>query len=420
MQLFFYTLLLAGCAAPQSYKLMPTPILYVDTSLDPFAHLSDEHKTQRPHVYYATNRIVKGSAGNLSYSNEIDTNIHFGKAIIRMGEPGFSWDDIRRSSLSAVGSEAIPLYLEQIHKNGSIQQSTDLDLLDPQKKLKQFFNDINAELSRSVDKEIMLYVHGTKVNFANATILATEVEHFGGRDFVSLAFSWPSHQNILSYFLGVDVKRALESSEALTNVVALLAKNTIATKINILSYSAGGKVTSKALHELRNTYPDLDSKQLKEKFKIGSVVYACADVGIDVFLGRLTASSELADQVIITISDSDDVLEAAKRFMGGTDRTGTAKAEPLETAYITEKGFENVTIIDVSIGQEIRGFDISGHHYWYRHPWVSSDIIFLMRTDLPPHRRGLQASEYDDVWYLSPDYPQSVQEAVRTELGSQW
>ena len=64
MQFFLCTLLLAGCTAPQNYKLMPTPILYVDTSLDRFAHLSDEHKNQWPHVYYATNRIIQESAGS--------------------------------------------------------------------------------------------------------------------------------------------------------------------------------------------------------------------------------------------------------------------------------------------------------------------------------------------------------------------
>ncbi len=420
LYLLLLVLFTAGCSAPKSYDLMPTPILYVDTSLDPFAHLSDDLKSQRSQVYYATNRLAQNRTGEIAFSNSIDTNINFGKATIRMGEPGLSWDTIRQASLSTAQTEPIHLYLEKIDNSASIPQTRDIDLLDPEEKLQQFYSDINEELALSLDQEIMLYVHGTKVDFANATILASEVEHFGGRDFVSLAFSWPSHQNILSYFLGVDVKRARDSSQALTNIIALLAANTSAQKINILSYSAGGKVTSKALHELRSSFSALTPLQLKEKFRIGSVVYACADVGVDVFLGRLESSSDLADQVVITISDSDEVLEAAKKFMGGTDRAGTAQAEAIETEYIAEHGLDNVSIIDVSIGQVIRGFDISGHHYWYRHPWVSSDIIFLLRTDLPPDRRGLESSHLDDVWYLSPDYPESVQKAVEVELGSQW
>ena len=80
----------------------------------------------------------------------------------------------------------------------------------------------------------------------------------------------------------------------------------------------------------------------------------------------------------------------------------------------------NVEIIDVSYGQKVRGFNISGHHYWYRHPWMSSDIIFLMRTDLPPHRRGLSPTELEGIWYLSPDYPEKIQKAAEKELKGQW
>ena len=82
--------------------------------------------------------------------------------------------------------------------------------------------------------------------------------------------------------------------------------------------------------------------------------------------------------------------------------------------------FRNVEIIDVSAGKEERGFDIVGHHYWYRHPWMSSDIIFLMRTDLPPSRRGLSSSEVEGIWYLSSDYPEKIKRAAEIELDGQW
>jgi hypothetical protein len=111
------------------------------------------------------------------------------------------------------------------------------------------------------------------------------------------------------------------------------------------------------------------------------------------------------DQVVITVTDDDSALKAAERFMGGKVRAGEEKAEIIEEAFIINNELPNVEIIDVSYGQEVRGFDITGHHYWYRHPWMSSDIIFLMRTDLPPNRRGLSPTELEGIWYLSPDYP---------------
>ena len=77
-------------------------------------------------------------------------------------------------------------------------------------------------------------------------------------------------------------------------------------------------------------------------------------------------------------------------------------------------------IIDLSHGKEKRGFDINGHHYWYRHPWASSDIIFLLRQDLPAHQCGLEPSNLERVWYLSHDYPERVRQAAEKELEGQW
>ena len=187
---------------------------------------------------------------------------------------------------------------------------------------------INLELALSTDKEVMVYVHGTKVDFSNAVAL-TEVGHFSGRAFVGVAFAWPSHQNILSYLAGIDVRRALKSSSALQRTIKLLALHTDAERIHLLAYSAGGKIASKALHELGHTYADLDPQQRKEKLRIGSVVFAAADVDVDLFLEPIPAISELADQVVITVTDDDNALRAARtlftgRFLsGGIARRGT-------------------------------------------------------------------------------------------------
>ena len=95
--------------------------------------------------------------------------------------------------------------------------------LTPQ--LHEFVDAINSELAEAVDKEIMIYVHGTKVDFSNSLILTAEIDHFAGRDYIGLAFAWPSHQNILSYLLGTDVRRALDSSVIYHTLLDTLANN---------------------------------------------------------------------------------------------------------------------------------------------------------------------------------------------------
>ena len=418
--LFIACLSLASCAAPSTYHLMPVPVMFTDSSVDPFRHLPEELKKQRSTVYYATNRRPANLQSSEPYSNNVSSTLRFGNATIRMGDPQTSWQSLERESLSSHRSTALSISLESIVERAALPESYDESSGELPAQLHLFFKQINRELELVDDREILVYVHGTKVDFRNAAIMTSEVEHFGGRDFVSLAYAWPSHQNILSYVIGIDLQRANNSSGGLADVLTLLAHHTIAEKINILSYSAGCRVASKALDELKGRFAAYDEQELQKRLRIGTVIFAAADVEIDLFLERLIAASELADQVVITVSDKDNALQAARKYMGGPIRAGTEEAVMEEASYLLSKSLENVSIIDVSLGQETRGFDIVGHHYWYRHPWMSSDVIFVMRTDLPPARRGLQTAEPKGLWYLPAEYPARVKKAVQTELGTNW
>ena len=412
--------LFAGCTSHKTLTLMPTPVIYQNSSIDPFAHLTSAQKTIKTQVFYATNRAPKFSENRIGYGNTLDSIIHLGKATIRMGNPNSKWDDLYKSSLSDVQTKPIPLTLERTVELAVMPTKVIRSNKSLTPELQGFVDSINSELAEAVDKEIIVYVHGTKVDFANSTILTAEIDYFAGRDFVALAFAWPSHQNILFYLSGIDVRRALNSSAALQSLLVLLSEHTTAEHINILAYSAGGKVASKALYEMRQTFSDLDSSELRGKFRLGSMVFAAADVSVDVFLERIPAISELANQVVVTVTDDDNALKAAKLLMGGAFRAGSSEAERIEEAFIVSNNLSNVEIIDVSMGQNVRGFDIVGHHYWYRHPWMSSDIIFIMRTDLPPSLRGLSPAELEGIWYLSADYPEKIRKAAEVELEGQW
>jgi esterase/lipase superfamily enzyme len=414
--------LLASCAAKAPMTLMPTPVLYRNAVIDPFAHLDQTHRTTTSRVYFFTNRAARIEDGSTLYLNQMSDAQGFGQAVVRMGQPGFDWTSLVRQSLADLREIEVELSVAAVDPFGELPGrqaiSGSRQALAP--GLGDWLDQINADLDRAVDREILVYVHGAKVDFDNAAILTAEVDHFAGRDFVGVAFAWPSHQNILSYLVGTDVERARASSSALRNLLTLLARYTHAEHINLLSYSAGGRVTSKALSELRQRHPELTPEQLKSKYRLGAVVFAAADVELDVFLERLPEASELAQQVVITVADNDKALVAARRFMGGEARAGTADAEKQEIGFIAGHRLPNVEILDVSNGKEIRGFDIEGHHYWYRHPWTSSDVIFLMRTDLPPHQRGLSPAAQAGVWYLSTDYPERVIDAARTQLDGKW
>lgn len=62
----------------------------------------------------------------------------------------------------------------------------------------------------------------------------------------------------------------------------------------------------------------------------------------------------LAEQVVITVTDDDNVLKAALLFMLRRVRTGTAEAEIIEEAFFLRNDIKNVKIIDISAGKEER------------------------------------------------------------------
>lgn len=413
---------LVGCATTPEFVLMETPAIYHEAAVDPFAHLQDAERDTFVTVFYGTNRQPQDLEGNkLPYGNKQDEVLRLGKATLRFGDENFNWEDLYCASIAQERSDPVPITLENVDEMGSLHDTFrfgDEQALSTEQKA--FVSEINIQLAAAQDKEIMVYVHGTKVDFLNAVAMTAEVDHFSGRDFIGIAFDWPSHQNILYYLFGMDVSRAQNSSQALRAFLEFLARYTNAEQINLLSYSAGGRVASKALYELRSAYPELDKETLRERFRLGGVVFAAADVPMEAFKQRLPSISALADQVVVTVSGHDPALLAAEKYMGGGLRVGEETAEADEMAFAEASGITNFEVIDLSLNQEGRGFDIIGHHYWYRHPWASSDIVLLLRTNLPPHLRGLSSAELEGVFYMSPDYPEQVRKAIRKELGSSW
>ena len=414
-------LTLSGCAAPDSYPLMPAPVVYQNSTIDPFAHLSDAEKTTSMPIFFATTREPQASSTAAPYGNTPGDKLRLGQVMMRLGDESMDWEDLYRASTNPEYNNTIELYLESTEEIAILEETDQNDESEPLPAgLQQFADRINTRLTQIEDKEIILYVHGAKSWFLSSVALTAEIEHFAGRDFVGVAFSWPSHQDILNYLDGTDVERAQHSTGYLGTLISFLAKNTSAKSINIICYSAGGKVVSRALHEMRLQNPLLTSNQLQNKFKLGTVLFAAADVSVDRFLERLPDISEMAQRVVVTVSDGDQALYSASVVMGEGKRIGMKTAEREEEDFAVNKKINNLEIVDVSFGQEVRGFDITGHHYWHRHPWASSDIIILLRTDLPAEHRGLSSSDAEEFWYLSEDYPAQVRNAVKQKLENQW
>jgi hypothetical protein len=69
-------------------------------------------------------------------------------------------------------------------------------------------------------------------------------------------------------------------------------------------------------------------------------------------------------------------------------------------------------VIDVSHGSQGRGFDMTGHRYWIRHPWDGSDVTLAVRFDLDPEERALQPIVIESLWGIPSDYPARLRQTL--------
>jgi pimeloyl-ACP methyl ester carboxylesterase len=418
---------LTSCAThgeKQEY-LMPTPILFSAAKLDPFGHLPGEELTPDITVAYATNRIPKGPATDPQYGNGMGTTLHLGEALVRFGGQDMTWEKLDEASRTPPpeSSDAdvrfrdpdIPLFMNAAEEMGAFETASLSGAPDSLTTgQQQFVNALNERLDMIPDPQLILYVHGAKQSFSSSVVFTGQVNHFLGRDLVGVAFAWPVHQDIIRYGIGVDVSRADDTAEPLAEFIEFLAAHTNAERINIVSWSAGGRVMSKALEVLRTRYSALDSDTLRNRFRLGLVIFAAADVPKVDFIERLPGIHDVSGRVVVMMSDDDGALRMGRVFMQGGERTGMINEDEVDPDYEARlvARLDRLEILDVSHFQEERGFDITGHAYWWAHPWTNTDVLVHIRTLMSAEERGLAPTGYDRVWGFPLDYPARAEAAV--------
>jgi len=407
----FLVISVAACSTNQIVPLMPTPIFYQVSNIGPLDNIPEEERWLVRSVYFVTNRQRVPSIQEINYNNKISNKLSVGMALIGFGQEELSWNDLRTISTEYPREETVPLSVAGLLEAGSVTINDNGQIVQAAGSARWLVNHINSSITQNKSKDLLIYVHGAKVNFYNACAFAAQLDHFMGREMASMAFSWPTRQNILSYGLGDDVNRAYTSAAALKTVLQELAVQTEAENIHILTWSAGGRLVTTALKQLREEHNELTPEQLRRKFRIGTVYFAAADVPTDEFVEGLPSLNAISSRVVVTASSNDGALKAASTLMGGVRRIGLTdektvlRTEEQQQAVLNANRLE---YIDMSLGSDSRGFDITGHRYWFDHPWASTDVLLAIKYKLSPADRGLMPSDNGIVWWIPEDYPQRI------------
>jgi esterase/lipase superfamily enzyme len=145
--------------------------------------------------------------------------------------------------------------------------------------------------------------------------VATELWYYMGCHGAFIAYSWPSKQRLRDYFSDIEI--AAFTAQHFRMLLLYLADKTEAENIHILSYSAGARIVSQALHELRLIGYGVEISELKKTLKIGQVIFTASDIDLMLFAARYRDGfDDIAEKITIYTNANDNALNWALRFFG--------------------------------------------------------------------------------------------------------
>ncbi|MFT5302048.1 MAG: esterase/lipase superfamily enzyme [Mariniblastus sp.] len=265
----------------------------------------------------------------------------------------------------------------------------------------QFVQAIRDQLEKTGSRQATIFVHGYNTEFIDNTLLAGEIFHYLGRRGAMISFEWPSESRLLGYV--ADKGNASYSTRHFRAIIANLAKECDVESITIVAHSAGSPIVVNALRELRLLDFDQTAKELQAKYRIRRVVLAAPDMDMMAFINAVKDRfHDIAGQVAVYASPNDRALRASE-IIYGNNRLGRSVGKVADWEREALSQIPQIELIDASVAENVyRNF--TGHSYFHRDPWVSSDIgAFILGLD--PESRGLVPAEDTLFWEFPTDYP---------------
>jgi hypothetical protein len=223
---------------------------------------------------------------------------------------------------------------------------------------RDFIGSIDAQIARSPNRTVVMYVHGYRVTFDEVAVQMGSFAHYLGQG-ATVTFQWPTGTKFWNYVS--DCPQARRSIPDIARMVALLSR-TQAQQVNLLAYSCGSPLLASALAQLREKYADLDAAALQKRFRIGNVIFAASDVDLKTFAREhVKPALDLSQQVIVYFSRADRALGFSSMIAGASrlghpDLKDLEELSPKELAVMAEDpGFQAVDVTDVRGAHEMGG-----------------------------------------------------------------
>lgn len=416
--------LLIGCASNpiDQIDLMPAPDVYGDGMLDPLPDESPFTGIPYRGILYATDRQPAGPDDpEKYYLNDRGFVLRLGVANIQVGDKLLEWDIARKVSLLKSRTDKYPLKVSAATEWGMLASTVPFfsegsgfdDEVPPPDATQRYADAINAQLSRSKQKQVFIYVHGYKVVYENPILVAAELWHFLGYDGVFIAYAWPSTPSSFAYLKDSDTSQGFARN--LRKLIEFLAEETDVEKIHILGYSNGTRLVSRALEQLALKTHDQTPEEIHRQLHIGNVILVGSDIDRSVF-GSYLADGVLnvSQRLTIYMSKYDKAL-GMSQFLTRRDRLGQMFADgqmSKSARTLLSEYSDQISVINVT-DAEGAGTG-NGHGYFRNSPWASSDVLMTLAYGLSPAERGLVAQADMPVYAFPPDYVERLWDALAT------
>ena len=395
----------AACSQNVVRAMFPTPIVMQDERLDFSRTVLPERRGTELSVLFATKRAPAPPGAPERYAREVSEAVRVGVARVQLGEPGWTFDELVESDRTSNPETPRPARVAAVEELGVFGA--------PEREAERaFVAAIDRQVEQVPDRSVVIYIPGYRATFDQVMILMGSWAHFLGRDSAVIAFSWPTGTRWWNYLS--DCRRARAFVPDIARLIALVAEQSQAQRVNLIAFSCGSPLLAEALVQLRQAHPDEDRAALRRRYRIANDIYIAADIDLQTFArSHLPALLDIAGRTEVYLSQNDTALRfaalLARASRLGRPRFEELTREELETLASNEQ-LVTIDVTDVEGAHELTG--MRGHGYWFANQRVSSDVLLSMIYPFDPTWRALVHGPGLGLWTFPTDYPRRVGDAV--------
>jgi esterase/lipase superfamily enzyme len=264
---------------------------------------------------------------------------------------------------------------------------------DPGRKLR-----LIDDVYRAGHERALLFIHGYNVSFANALLRVAQIVNDSGYTGKVYMFSWPSLAR--STYYPQDLDNAEQSEIYLEHFIRQVLSDRTLSKLDIVVHSMGSQPLLRVIRGVSRSFDDTTFRR-RARVRLGQVIFAAPDVGVDVFREKVQEIVPFADRVTLYTSATDCAMFASRILRLGRPRAGDVHPDPLVVP--------DIDTIDATVQRpatswlgryagvlrfdNLQSWFACNHSYFADRPALLTDIAKLLKQNLGPAQRGGGALE---------------------------